>query len=337
MVRTRNDWKRSLDSHIKLLRICGLKESDRIMIALPFDIWSVGFLTVESCKLMSCFAVPVGVRMDDEQTLDYAERFNISAVITSPSRWVHLSGQRPVLHEKLSGLRMVLAGEPIADVDRKNLEYVWNGIVRSLYGSEETDGLGAECGMGKPGMHMLSDRFIFEIIGDNLSKSSINHGVGELVVTSLYHMGTPLIRYRLGDLVEIFQENCQCGCAFPKIRVFGKCGEVLVFRDARRVYGYQIDEALTEAIGSPVMFQAAALDGERNTEVLEIRISGDVSDFIMERILRSISLITIELQESIQIGVLTVRVKTGNVHFESTKKGKQRRILDLRKNPVPNV
>ncbi|MFH1716139.1 MAG: AMP-binding protein [Planctomycetota bacterium] len=338
LVRSRNDWERSLDSHIKLLRICGLKESDRIMIALPFDIWSVGFLTVESCKFMGCFAVPVGVRMDDEPTLDYAERFNISAVITSPSRWVHLSGQRPVLHEKLSGLRMVLAGEPVADVDRKNLEYSWNGIVRSLYGSEETDGLGAECGMGKLGMHVLSDRFIFETIGDNLStKSSINCGVGELVVTSLYHRGTPLIRYRLGDLVEIFQEECPCECEFPKIRVIGKCGEVLAFRDATRVFGYQIDEALTEAIGSQVMFQAAALDGERNTEVLEIRISGDVSDLIVEKILRSVSLITLELQESIQMGVLTVRVKAGNVHFESTKKGKQRRLLDLRKNPVPNV
>ena len=338
MVRTRNDWKRSLDSHIKLMKICGLNESDRILIALPFDIWSVGHLTLESCKLMNCFAVPIGVRMDDDTTLDYAERFDISAVITSPSRWVHLSRMRPGLLNKLSGLKMVLAGESIAEADRRNLEQAWNGTVRSLYGSEETDGLGAECGMGEPGMHVLSDRFIFEIIGDvSSSKSSINSGIGELLVTSLYHRGTPLIRYRIGDLVEISRQNCPCGCELPKIKVFGKCGEVLVFRDATRVFGYQIDESLTEAIGSQVMFQAVALDGENDTEILEIRISDDLPDELIQALLRIVSLISLELQESIQMGVLTVRVKTGNLHFEATKKGKQRRLLDLRKNPISNV
>ncbi len=338
MVRTRNDWESSLDSHIKLMKICGLNESDRILIALPFDIWAIGYLTLESCKLMNCFAVPIGVRMNDDITLDYAERFNISAVITSPSRWVHLSRQRPDLLKKLAGLKMVLAGEPIAEADRKNLNQAWNGTVSSLYGSEETDGLGAECGMGKTGMHVLSDRFIFEIAGDTSpSTSSINSGFGELLVTSLYHKGTPLIRYRLGDLVDISIEDCPCGCELPKIRVFGKCGEVLVFRDATRVFGYQLDESLTEAIGSQVMFQAVALDGENDTEILEIRISDDLSNEVIQALLHNVSLISLELQESIQMGVLTVRVKTGNLLFECTNKGKQRRLLDLRKHPISNV
>ncbi|MDQ1352534.1 MAG: phenylacetate-CoA ligase, partial [Acidobacteriota bacterium] len=202
---------------------------------------------------------------------------------------------------------------------------------------EETDGLGAECGMGKPGMHVLSDKFILETVEQNSSaKSSINCGVGELIVTSLYHMGTPLIRYRLGDLVEISQETCPCESEFPKIRVFGKSGEVLVFRDATRVLGYQIDEALTAAIGSQVMFQAAALDGEGNNEVLEIRVSGDFPNHLVEKVLHSVSLISLELQESIQMGMLIVKVRAGSVNFEPTRKGKQRRLLDLRKNPVPS-
>lgn len=331
MVRTRNDWDKSLDSHIKLMRICGLNESDRILIALPFDIWSVGFLTLESCKSIGSFAVPLGVRIDDDTVLDYAERFHISAVITSPSRWVHLTKLRPSLRDKLSGLKMVLAGEPIAEVDRKNLEQVWGGSVRSLYGSEETDGLGAECGMGNQGMHILSDRFIFEIVEDvSPNTSSINSGFGELLVTSLYHKGTPLIRYKLGDLVEISNQDCSCGCNFPKVKVFGKGGEVLVFRDATRVFGYQIDESLTESIGAQVMFQAVALDGENDSEILEIRIAENLSNKLVLEIERNVSLISLELQESIQMGILTVRVKTGNLDFQTTKKGKQRRMVDLR-------
>lgn len=331
MVRTRNDWERSLDSHIKLMRICGLNESDRILIALPFDIWSVGFLTLESCKIIGSFAVPIGVRMDDDTVLDYAERFHISAVITSPSRWVHLTKLRPGLRDKLSGLKMVLAGEPVAEVDRRNLEQAWGGNVRSLYGSEETDGLGAECGMGNQGMHILSDRFIFEVVGDvSPNVSSINSGFGELLVTSLYHKGTPLIRYKLGDLVEISNQDCPCGCNLPKVRVFGKSGEVLVFRDATRVFGYQIDESLAEAIGAQVMFQAVALDGENDIEILEISIAESLSNKVVLAIERAVSLISLELQESIQMGILTVRVKTGNLHFQTTKKGKQRRMIDLR-------
>lgn len=335
MVRTRNDWERSLDSHIKLMRICGLKESDRILIALPFDIWSVGFLTLEACKSIGSFAVPLGVRMDDDTVLDYAERFHISTVITSPSRWVHLTKLRPSLRGKLSGLKMVLAGEPVAEVDRKNLEKAWEGSVRSLYGSEETDGLGTECGMGNQGMHILSDRFIFEIVGDvSPNASSINSGAGELLITSLYHKGTPLIRYKLGDLVEISNQDCPCGCNFPKVKVFGKGGEVFVFRDATRIFGYQIDESLTEAIGAQVMFQAVALDGADDSEVLEIRIADNLSKKVVQEIERVISLISLEIQESIKMGYLLVSVKTGNLNFESTKKGKQSRFIDLRKKPI---
>jgi len=41
----------------------------------------------------------------------------------------------------------------------------------------------------------------------------------------------PLIRYDLGDSVTFLEEPCECGSAFPAMRLEGRCDDVLVLRD----------------------------------------------------------------------------------------------------------
>ncbi len=78
------------------------------------------------------------------------------------------------------------------------------------------------------------------------------------------------------------------------------------------------------------MFQAVAPDGENDIEIFEIRSAENLSSKVVLAIERTVPLISFELQESIQMEIWTVRVKTGNLHFQITEKGKQRKMIDLR-------
>lgn len=84
--------------------------------------------------------------------------------------------------------------------------------------------------------HPLSDYLYYETI-DPEDRS-------ELVVSHL-HTKTefPLIRYRTGDMVNIYREKCPCGRS-TKMKVFGRLGMDIVKVGGNNVYRKQIDEAI---------------------------------------------------------------------------------------------
>jgi len=331
LVRTQSDWRNSLDSHIKLLKICGINKSSRMLIILPFDIWCVGFLTLESCREIGCFAVPVGIHMKDDVILKFAEAYNVNTVFCTPSRLMNISSMLTDSHIFLKGLKMLLAGETISNYCRINLQNTFEGVVKGIYGSEETDGLAAECNENSHNMHLLNDKFIFEIRDLNSGKLKIEEGNGELFITSLYHLGTPLIRYKIGDLVEIKKSNCNCKNNFPIIQVRGKVGEVLFFRDAMKVYGYQIEEAINSVFGSLLPFQAIAKMNDDNKEILEICLqANNLDNNQITRLRNEIKRVSFDIDDSINMGFLEIEVTT-NSRYQMTSKGKFKRFIDNRK------
>ena len=81
------------------------------------------------------------------------------------------------------------------------------------YASSEGAPFILECDQGKLHLHPLTG--IFEVVDSELKPSS----KGELLVTSFTTHGTPLVRYRIGDSVELgsSMEFCACGSKFPII------------------------------------------------------------------------------------------------------------------------
>ncbi len=58
-------------------------------------------------------------------------------------------------------------------------------------------------------LHVIESSYIAEVIDPSSGRSSQH---GELVLTNLGRIGSPLIRYRTGDIVErSTQEQCECG------------------------------------------------------------------------------------------------------------------------------
>lgn len=110
--------------------------------------------------------------------------------------------------------RLVCIGEPTRQADltlspvAAELETIWQAELFSTYASSETISTFAECEVGN-GAHFNYDLAIVEVV-DEHGKLLPAGQVGEVVVTPLQISGTPLIRFKTGDISFIIDTPCEC-------------------------------------------------------------------------------------------------------------------------------
>ena len=122
--------------------------------------------------------------------------------------------------------------EFVSVVHRKILERVFGVPVFNLYGSTEAGHLLIENEAGE--MRGCGENVFYEIINADES------GIGELVVTTLTNEIMPLLRYRVGDLVQRDGEN---------YLVHGRCRDALRRSDGQRVTTLEVDRCFEGVSG----------------------------------------------------------------------------------------
>jgi phenylacetate-CoA ligase len=131
---------------------------------------------------------------------------------------------------KFPSLKFILCSyEFVSVVHRRILERVFGVPVFNLYGSTETGHLLMENERGemKPGYETA----FLEIVDMDA------RGVGDLVVTTLTNDYMPLLRYRIGDLVELRAQPYGNDCV-----VHGRARDALNAGDGRRVTTWEADQ-----------------------------------------------------------------------------------------------
>src|SRR3989442_1007385 len=128
--------------------------------------------------------------------------------------------------------RTIHAGEPGASIPstRAAIESALGGQAFDHTGMTELGPTGVSCSQ-RDGVHLFESEFIFEIID------------GELVATNLGRWGSPLIRYRTGDRVEVSRDPCLCGSPFMKIvgGIRGRVDDMVTIRGVN-VYPSQVED-----------------------------------------------------------------------------------------------
>ncbi len=114
----------------------------------------------------------------------------------------------------------MVAGEPLGPAKKQRIQEIWGDIrVFEDYGCTETGSLAGDCESGN--LHAWTDRVLYEVVDPDTQKVALE-GVGLLAVTPLLREAQPLLRYLVGDRVEIRSNACACGSKFPVIRVLGR-------------------------------------------------------------------------------------------------------------------
>ena len=138
---------------------------------------------------------------------------------------------------KFPSVKFILCSyEFVSVVHRKILQRVFGVPVFNFYGSTETGHLLMEDGRGE--MKASLENVFYEIIEPD------ERSIGELVVTTLTNEVMPLVRYRIGDLVE----RCEQPYAVNYF-VHGRARDALRRRDGQHMTTLDVDRCFAGATG----------------------------------------------------------------------------------------
>jgi phenylacetate-CoA ligase len=132
---------------------------------------------------------------------------------------------------------IICGAETLTEDVRQTIKRVFRCAVLNQYGARETGAIASEC-LKAEGQHVFSLNHKVEILDDNLAPCKPGQ-TGHIYVTTLNNYTMPLIRYAIGDMAVVAEnEQCSCGRGWPLIKqVVGRHVEVFKTREGRIVPG----------------------------------------------------------------------------------------------------
>lgn len=214
---TPESWRAMLDNWDEIFATAGLLPQDRLFFAFSFGPF-IGFWSAfESAARRGLFCFPGGA-MNSEARLRSMLDQNCTVLFCTPTYALHLGAEAQALGLDVaqSAVRLIItAGEPGGSIPatRARLAKLWPGArVFDHHGMTESGPVTYEC-PAQPGvLHVIETSFLAEIIDPETGQPAPAGKAGELVLTTLDRLGSPLIRYRSGDLVKPASTRpCACG------------------------------------------------------------------------------------------------------------------------------
>lgn len=219
-----SDLTRLAENEKQAFLAAGIRRHHRVMIAAALD---RGF--------MAGLAYFLGLREIGATTLragsssleylaDTLRRQRPQVMVGVPSLFLALARhleQEGVDGSTLGVEKLICIGEPIRNPDLalsslgKALAGYWSAQVLGTYAGTEIATAFADCEQGCGG-HLLPELALIEILNED-GTPVVGGQVGEVVVTPLGIEGTPLLRYRTGDLAVLHEDPCACGRQTPRL------------------------------------------------------------------------------------------------------------------------
>jgi phenylacetate-CoA ligase len=184
----------------------GLRADDVLYFAFSFGPF-LGFWTAfEAAGRLGHRILPGGGQTSTARLRFLLEQ-QATVVCCTPTYALHLAELAAKEGIDLAGspVRMlIVAGEPGGSIPatRARIEAVWGARVIDHYGMTEVGPVAVEP-FDQPGhLAVLEDRFVAEFVDPETAAPAADGAPAELVLTNLGRYGSPLIRYRTGDLVK---------------------------------------------------------------------------------------------------------------------------------------
>ncbi len=227
-----------LDSWEIVYRSAGVTSEDRVFFAFSFGPF-LGFWTAyEAAGRMGCLCLPGGgmsssarVRalLDSEMTV-------LCCTPTYAMRLAEVAAADGVDLADSKIRRIIVAGEPGGGIPatRARIESLWPGAkLIDHHGMTEIGPASYEC-PERPGLlHIIESAYIPEVLSPASGEPVEPGAAGELVLTNLGRIGSPLLRYRTGDLVkQSISGRCTCGTWDLALEggILGRCDDMVVVR-----------------------------------------------------------------------------------------------------------
>ena len=194
-----------------------------------------------------------------------------------PSALALLAEEQNAGRLRISPLQAITAGEAMTDEYRREIDTAFEGLrVVQGYAASEVPGLAIRCDEGS--FHVNTDWYLFEPVDERYQPVPAGTTSHTVLVTNLANRVQPLIRYDLGDSVEVATAPCPCGSVLPAVAVEGRTNDILTFQSpdghAVRILPLALATVVEETPGVH-RFQAIGVGPRTLTVRLEAQAGAD--------------------------------------------------------------
>jgi phenylacetate-CoA ligase len=335
---SRSDWS-AIHGVISVgLSLMGVKPSDvaQILFAYGNPSWSAGHLTRVGLERLGVLTLAAGNALSVDQQIEMMQTFGTTVLFSTPSYLHRLTVEARKEYDLRSlGVRLIRLGvEPWSEALRAFLQEAWGATVYDSYGMIELGAAGAgEC-RAQAGLH-VSPYLLVEVVDPKTGELVPRGELGELVYTTVRRQGTPLLRYRSGDLGWLMpDEPCPCGeVPTDRIsRIVGRTDDMLFLGTGENTFPAQFETALTSIDGLTGFQVVIDKVGYQDRLLIRAEVLGTpdgLDQQIRERLYESVAFLRHDIYESAVIAPLEIEFLTPGT-LQSETPIKIRQVVDRR-------
>ena len=244
---TNEDWQWWMETWQYVLDSASMTDADRIVMAFSFGpfigFWSAFDAAVERGAMVA----PTGA-MSSIARLELIECIKATIVFCTPSYALHLAqvaDENSIDLANFAVKTIIVAGEPGGSVPsiRDRIESAWGARVVDHSGASEVGPWGYADAEGR-GIYINEAQFYPEFVSIETGQAAKEGELSELILTSLGRAGSPVIRYRTGDLVTpIWSDGQPNNFVLLKDGVLGRTDDMMIIRGVN-VFPTSIEEIL---------------------------------------------------------------------------------------------
>jgi len=246
---TPESWNCIVENWTKIFAAAGVTPHDRFFFAFSFGPFLGFWSALDAAARLGCFIFPGGAMSSPARAQAILDN-GITVLCCTPTYAQHLGevAREKKLDLSRSRLRLlIVAGEAGGSVSatRVRIERLWSGAkVFDHHGMTEVGPVTYQCPAQAGVLHVLESAYLPEVVHPKTGAAVQPGETGELVLTTLDRIGSPLLRYRTGDLVKPRPPGvCACGRHELALEggILGRSDDMVVVRGVN-VYPSLIEE-----------------------------------------------------------------------------------------------
>lgn len=248
---TSASWNWMLDCWTTIYRLMQLKPHDRLCFPFSFGPFLGFWAGFEGALKQGNFCLAAG-GMSSEARLKLINDNRITLLGCTPTyalRLAEVAADKGIDVVGNSVRAILVAGEPGGSIPsvRNRIESAWGARVFDHWGMTEIGPLASEAADDPGNLTVIESACIAEVI-DIATGNPVPAGTpGELVITNLGRMGSPVIRYRTGDLVVADPTPHPSGRTWLRLQggILGRTDDMLIVR-GNNVFPSSIEAIIRE-------------------------------------------------------------------------------------------
>lgn len=316
---TKQDWEWWLEAWQYVFDAAEVTTADRVLMAFSFGPF-IGFWSAHDAAVSRGLMVIPSGGMTTLARLDLIRSANVTMMFGTPSYALHMAevaAQNNIDLHQLGVRKIVVSGEPGGSLPatRQRIADLWNARIIDHAGASEIGPWGYPDSQDR-GLRIAETEFLVEFVVPGQAEPAKPHEPAELILTSLGRWGSPVIRYRTGDIVHpVYTPQEPNHFVLLQGGIVGRADDMIVIRGVN-IFPSSIGEIIS---GFPSVAEyrvTAERVQQMDRLVIEVEDSHNNPDAISQQL---------QLRLGLKIDVRTVAPKS-LPRFE----GKARRFIDRR-------